>query len=262
MLIAFQGALFKLTLPVALAFLVPAALAVALGKPHPTVALAIVLASLIGVLRTLFTGFRQVAVAASGLKSHDGSTYRLGAIVGAGGMGVVYRALSPRKVPVAVKCLHPIWFGDEQQRKRLMREALIVNTIDHPGVVPIIDHGEVENVGPFLVMDLLSGRTPGQSHQNASRHDPQNTKQVSVVPACEQALVLDAKLLPVEPARNSLEKIDGDVADDSEVFSGVTSADTTVVFSECDVQHPVKFVLDSPVSAGGSKRSICGDIGT
>jgi hypothetical protein len=42
------------------------------------------------------------------------------------------------------------------------------------------------------------------------------------------------------------------VAHDSEVFSGVTSADTAVVFPECDVQHPMKFVLDCPVGTGGS----------
>jgi serine/threonine-protein kinase len=67
--------------------------------------------------------------------------------------------MGPRGESVAIKCLHPVWIGDPQQRKRLLREALIVNTIDHPGVVPIIDHGEVENAGPFLVMELLTGTT-------------------------------------------------------------------------------------------------------
>jgi len=79
------------------------------------------------------------------------------------------------------------------------------------------------------------------------------------VPAREEALVLHAELLPVEPTGNGLEKVDGDVADDSEVLGGVTGANTTVVFAECDVEHPVKLILDSPVSAGRSQRGLCGD---
>lgn len=159
-LVGFQGAMVKPTALIALAFIGPTLLVVALTDVDRVVAFAIILAALIGFLRTLLTrSFAQVRDARGSVVSEKGVRYRLGGVVGAGGMGIVYRALDPAHRTVAVKCIHPMTAGEQSNRERLLREALIVNSIDHPGVVPILDHGEIEHAGPFLVMELLAGKT-------------------------------------------------------------------------------------------------------
>ncbi|HWO08692.1 MAG TPA: protein kinase [Polyangiaceae bacterium] len=85
-----------------------------------------------------------------------GEKYRIDAMLGRGGMGVVFRAthLVSRK-PVALK-----WMlrstTDAAAHRRLLREAFAVGRIDHPNVVDVYDVGE-EGVCAYLVMELLHG---------------------------------------------------------------------------------------------------------
>jgi hypothetical protein len=87
--------------------------------------------------------------------------YRLDALLGAGGMGRVYRAthLSLGEA-VAVKFLlagpgTPDALRDEL-RARFRREAVVLARLRHPGIVSVIDFGEHEGE-LFLVMELLRG---------------------------------------------------------------------------------------------------------
>jgi hypothetical protein len=80
--------------------------------------------------------------------------------LGAGGMGVVYCARDERlDRQVAVKLLPAPAVGDEQARKRLMREARAAAGLEHPGIVHVYDVGETGDGGAFLVMELVKGRT-------------------------------------------------------------------------------------------------------
>jgi eukaryotic-like serine/threonine-protein kinase len=77
--------------------------------------------------------------------------------LGAGGMGVVYKAYDPdldRKV--AVKLLRGQ--GTEHARGRLLREAQAMAKLSHPGVVPVFDVGTVEGQ-VFVAMDFIAGET-------------------------------------------------------------------------------------------------------
>ncbi len=87
------------------------------------------------------------------------SVYRIEGVVGEGGMGVVYRAHdTAAHRTVAVKCLHTNLAGDPQIRQRFVREARVLRTWSHPGVVVIHDFVEHEHV-LAIVMELVAGES-------------------------------------------------------------------------------------------------------
>ncbi|MCC6876393.1 MAG: protein kinase [Sandaracinaceae bacterium] len=82
--------------------------------------------------------------------------YRLEALLGKGGMGVVYRAAhvaTGRKV--AVKLLARD--ADEAASQRFLREARIAASLSHPNLVQVIDVGRTEQEQMYLVLELLEG---------------------------------------------------------------------------------------------------------
>jgi len=80
--------------------------------------------------------------------------------VGVGGMATVYKA--QHKVverPCAIKILAAQFAQDPVLRERFLREARHAQRIAHPNVIEIFDQGETEDGTPFLVMELLEGRS-------------------------------------------------------------------------------------------------------
>jgi tRNA A-37 threonylcarbamoyl transferase component Bud32 len=83
--------------------------------------------------------------------------YRLEALLGRGGMSVVYRAEHLRlKRKVALKLLAPELAEDEHFRERFLRETEIAASLDHPNVVPVYDAGEVDAL-LFIAMRCVEG---------------------------------------------------------------------------------------------------------
>jgi eukaryotic-like serine/threonine-protein kinase len=86
--------------------------------------------------------------------------YELISQIGAGGMGVVWRARDHRLGrDVAVKLLAAGAVGNDTARARLLREARAAAQLQHDGIVHVYDVGETEDGGAFLVMELVAGRT-------------------------------------------------------------------------------------------------------
>jgi len=86
-----------------------------------------------------------------------GGRYELLGELGSGGMARVWRARDTALGrDVAIKVLHPR-FGPSTA-PRLIREARALAAVDHPNVVRVFDAGESLR-GPYLVMELLVGRT-------------------------------------------------------------------------------------------------------
>ena len=84
---------------------------------------------------------------------------RLDAVLGAGGMAVVYAAtqvLAQREV--AVKMLFPLVARSDEVVERFLREARAAARIDHRGVVMVHDVGQYER-SFYLVMERLSGES-------------------------------------------------------------------------------------------------------
>jgi serine/threonine protein kinase len=83
--------------------------------------------------------------------------YRVLSVLGAGGMGVVFRAEDPQlNRPVALKAMLPTAAGAESGRQRFLREARAAAAIKHDHVVSVYQVGEDRGV-PFLAMEFLEG---------------------------------------------------------------------------------------------------------
>lgn len=94
--------------------------------------------------------------------------YRILEKIGAGGMGVVYRALDERlERDVALKILPAGALADDVARKRLHREACALAKLNHPHIAVIHDFGTQEGVD-FLVMEYLPGITLGEKLKESS----------------------------------------------------------------------------------------------
>lgn len=84
--------------------------------------------------------------------------YKLLEKVGEGAMGAVYKALDAAGAPCAVKMMHAQAVADASLRTRFEREAKALFALRHPNVLEVRDYG-VESGLPFLVMELLTGKT-------------------------------------------------------------------------------------------------------
>jgi Serine/threonine protein kinase len=81
-------------------------------------------------------------------------------MIGAGGMGTVYRARSARQgePALAVKFLSPSLAAEPELVARFRREVALLEELDHPGIVKVRSHGESQGV-PWFAMQLVDGPT-------------------------------------------------------------------------------------------------------
>jgi tetratricopeptide (TPR) repeat protein/tRNA A-37 threonylcarbamoyl transferase component Bud32 len=90
------------------------------------------------------------------------SHYHILAKLGEGAMGAVYLAedsLLGRRVAIKF----PTRKEDEQQfHSRFLREARSASTLSHPNIATIYDYGETLDGQPFIVMELVEGRSLGE----------------------------------------------------------------------------------------------------
>jgi serine/threonine protein kinase len=85
--------------------------------------------------------------------------YEIVSLLGAGGMGEVYRARDTRlDRTVALKILPPSLASDAQFRERFTREGRAISQLDHPHICTLYDVGEQDGTS-FLVMQYLEGET-------------------------------------------------------------------------------------------------------
>ena len=85
--------------------------------------------------------------------------YEILSLLGAGGMGKVYRARDPRLGrEVAIKVLPAERVADENRRRRFVQEARAASALNHPNIVTIYEI-ESENGIDFIVMEYVPGKT-------------------------------------------------------------------------------------------------------
>ncbi len=85
--------------------------------------------------------------------------YRIGTVLGSGGMGVVYEGYDTRlHRRVAVKSLSPRFSRAERQRERLKQEARAAAALTHPGIATVFALEEVDDQ-LYIVSEYLDGET-------------------------------------------------------------------------------------------------------
>jgi len=85
--------------------------------------------------------------------------YEIVGLLGAGGMGEVYRARDPRLGrDVAIKVLPAGLSSDPERLRRFEQEARAAAALNHPGILAVHDIG-TEASAPYIVSELLEGET-------------------------------------------------------------------------------------------------------
>lgn len=85
--------------------------------------------------------------------------YRLDFVIGAGGMGTVYRAHDERVgTPVAVKVMKRKALDDPHAIDRSLREIAAVSRVHHPAVNPVLQHGQLGDGRVWFASPFLEGR--------------------------------------------------------------------------------------------------------
>jgi len=85
--------------------------------------------------------------------------YQVVSLIGAGGMGEVYRALDARVGrQVALKVLPDSLAADEDRRRRFEQEARLAAGLNHPNIMAIYDVG-LDQHPPYIVAELIEGES-------------------------------------------------------------------------------------------------------
>src|SRR5450755_1658496 len=111
-------------------------------------------------LRVMCSGGHSVSDAAATLSAGDVvGNYKILGLAGAGGMGVVYRALDLKlERTVALKFLPEHVVSNSEDKERFLREARFASSLDHPNVGVI--HGlEESGHRAYIVMAYYAGET-------------------------------------------------------------------------------------------------------
>jgi serine/threonine protein kinase len=85
--------------------------------------------------------------------------WRIDARLGSGATATVYAATHRNGYRVALKVLHVDLSRDKEIVARFLREGYVANTIQHKGVVRVLDDDVTEDGAVFLVLELLEGES-------------------------------------------------------------------------------------------------------
>ena len=98
--------------------------------------------------------------------------FRFTKLLGAGGMGAVWRAQNVRvRKAVAIKLMHPEFAGNPGILDRFKNEATAAGQIGSQHICDIYDFG-ASALGPYIVLEMLNGRSFGELIQQYGRVEP------------------------------------------------------------------------------------------
>ena len=109
-----------------------------------------------------------------------GGRYRIVTRIGQGGMGKVYKVSHAQLGKVfALKIISDSMAETDEARQLFYREARMASSLSHPNITSVVDFGEDDRVGVFMVMELVEGEPLVKVLHRE--------KQLSVHKACEIA---------------------------------------------------------------------------
>ncbi len=107
--------------------------------------------------------------------------YRVGNAIGIGGTGIVFEAERLATLErIVVKMLRPAYAGNPDLMARVRREVEVARRVFHPGIVPVIDHGSLDDESPYVVMKYMRSESLAT---HLRRSGPLSPPQVSVIMA-------------------------------------------------------------------------------
>ncbi len=99
--------------------------------------------------------------------------FRIEGVLGKGGMGAVYEAVDLADgARIALKVLKRKLALDGEAQQRFRREAEILASINHPGIVQIRGFGQAKDGRPWIAMEKLVGETLRQRVERAGHLNP------------------------------------------------------------------------------------------
>jgi serine/threonine-protein kinase len=131
-----------------------------------------------------------------------GDRYRVDERIGAGGMGLVYRAthvLIGRKL--AIKLLRRRYAAQVDVAERFVQEARVASSVKHPNVVDIIDYGITPIGSPYYVMEFLAGHSLAREVVDRGPLEPRRALGIAIqiahgLAAAHQAGIIHRDLKP------------------------------------------------------------------
>jgi serine/threonine-protein kinase len=109
-----------------------------------------------------------------------GGRYRLGPVIGRGGMATIFRATDVRfEREVAVKILRPEVATDRDLAHRFRREALAATVLRHPNIVACLDTG-TDGDKAYLVMALVEGEDLAARLRRSGRLAPWQAARIAL----------------------------------------------------------------------------------
>lgn len=107
-----------------------------------------------------------------------GGRYQMVRRISEGGMGKIFEVSHARLGKTfALKVIHHNFAGQSKARDLFYREARLASSLSHPNIVSVVDFGEDENLGAFMVMEYLEGRPLSAILRREQR--------LGIRPACE-----------------------------------------------------------------------------
>jgi eukaryotic-like serine/threonine-protein kinase len=168
------------------------------------------------------------------------SHYKVTALIGQGGMGVVYRAHDLRlERDVALKVLHAGALGDETARKRFRAEALSLSRLNHPNIATIHDFDSEEGID-FVVMECIAGEPLSDRVRTTSLTEKQaiavGIQICAALEAAHEKGVIHRDLKPqniILAAQGQVKVVDFGLA---KVVQPGSDADVTLTMTDTDAQ--------------------------
>jgi tetratricopeptide (TPR) repeat protein len=109
------------------------------------------------------------------------ANYQILGTAGAGGMGVVYRALDIKlQRNVALKFLPAELNDSERDKERFLREARTASSLDHPNVGVIYSIEETADQRSFIAMAYYEGKSLAQKIRSSGALSPAETADISI----------------------------------------------------------------------------------
>jgi len=91
------------------------------------------------------------------LTGQDIGGYKIGPLLGVGGMGEVYQATDTAGKSVAIKFLRNDFIADAGAQARFIREIRIMEALEHENIMPIFGHGIINGDTLYYTMHLING---------------------------------------------------------------------------------------------------------